>query len=596
MSRTSEQGVKEMRFRTYAASLWLAVVLCPAAWAQDLPQAVTTEREMVVTANPLATAAGARILQNGGTAVDAMVAVQTVLGLVEPQSSGLGGGAFVVYYDAASGSLTTIDAREKAPATATGDRFLDADGNSIGFFNAWQSGLSVGVPGTPRMMEFLHREYGRLPWQRLFAPAIRLARGGFELTERTSSQVAGLLARNVAGEPRLFFRDPVAFAYFTAADGTAKPAGTLMRNRPYAQTLLALARGGADAFYTGAIAQDIAAAVTGDLNIPGDMTVDDLANYQVIERAPVCVDYRGHEVCGMGPPSSGGIAVGQMLGILRSFELSGLEPVSVEAAHLFAQAGRLAFADRNLYVADSDFVDVPVAGLLDDDYLAGRTALISLDADMGTAAPGVPPGALSGAAADATAKSSGTSHVSIVDRYGNALSLTTTIESSFGNGVMVRGFLLNNELTDFSFQPADGAGNPIANRVEGGKRPRSSMSPTIVFDDAGRVEIVTGSPGGSRIIGYTAQSIMNMIDFGRDPQEAINLPHYGNRNSSTELETAIPGVTGPGDAASLQDGLEALGHPVSVRALTSGLSIILVTDDGLVGGADQRRDGAVGGR
>jgi gamma-glutamyltranspeptidase/glutathione hydrolase len=573
----------------------VAVAFLPAAWAQDLPQAVTTQREMVVTANPLATAAGATILQNGGTAVDAMVAVQTVLGLVEPQSSGLGGGAFVVYYDAGTGDVTTFDAREKAPASARGDRFLDADGNSIGFFNAWQSGLSVGVPGTPRMLEFMHDRYGRLPWQRLFAPATRLARGGFHLTERTSSQVAGLLARNEEGEPRLFFRDPVAFAYFTTEDGTAKPAGTLMRNRPYAETLLALSRGGADAFYAGPIAEDIAAAVTGDLNIPGDMTVDDLANYAVIERAPVCVDYRGHDVCGMGPPSSGGIAVGQMLGILRWFDLSGLEPVSVEAAHLFAQAGRLAFADRNLYVADSDFVDVPVAGLLDDDYLASRAELIG-PMDMGRAEPGVPPGADSGAAADSTAKSSGTSHVSIVDRYGNALSLTTTIESSFGNGVMVRGFLLNNELTDFSFQPADGDGNPIANRVEGNKRPRSSMSPSIVFDNGGAVEIVTGSPGGSRIIGYTAQSIMNIVDFGLDPQQAINSPHYGNRNSNTELETAIPGVTGPGDAESLKDGLEALGHPVSVRSLTSGLSVIQVTDEGLVGGADQRRDGAVGGR
>ncbi len=585
-----------MKIRAMTASLMVAVAFLPAAWAQDLPQAVTTQREMVVTANPLATEAGATILQNGGTAVDAMIAVQTVLGLVEPQSSGLGGGAFVVYYDAGSGSLTTIDAREKAPATATGDRFLDADGNSIGFFNAWQSGLSVGVPGTPRMMEFLHERYGRLPWQRLFAPATRLARGGFELTERTSSQVAGLLARNVDGEPRLFFRDPVAFAYFTTEDGEAKPAGTLMRNRDYAETLRVLALDGADGFYEGPVAEDIAAAVTGDLNIPGDMTVADLAAYEVIERAPVCVDYRGHEVCGMGPPSSGGIAVGQMLGILRSFDLSGLEPVSVEAAHLFAQAGRLAFADRNFYVADSDFVDVPVEGLLNDDYLASRAALISLDMDMGTALPGVPPGAVDPAAAHDANTDNGTSHVSIVDRYGNALSMTTTIESSFGNGVMVRGFLLNNELTDFSFQPAAADGTPIANRVEGNKRPRSSMSPSIVFDSGGAVEIVTGSPGGSRIIGYTAQSIMNIVDFGRDPQEAINLPHYGNRNSATELEAAIPGVTGPGDAATLEDGLIALGHPTRVRALTSGLSVIQVTDEGLVGGADQRRDGAVGGR
>ncbi len=566
-----------MKLKVLTASVCLATALYSTAWAQDLPQAVTTEREMVVTANPLATAAGAKVLKNGGTAADAMIAVQTVLGLVEPQSSGLGGGAFIVYYDAATGTTTTVDAREAAPAAATEDRFLDDGGSSIGFFNAWQSGLSVGVPGVPRMMELMHERYGR------------------ELTERTSSQVAGLLARNVPGEPRLFFRDPTAFAYFTTPDGEAKPAGTRMRNRPYAQTLKRLARRGADAFYTGPIAADIVAAVTGDLNIPGDMALSDLAGYRVIERAPVCVDYRGHEVCGMGPPSSGGIAVGQMLGILRSFDLSAFAPVSVEAAHLFAQAGRLAFADRNFYVADSDFVPVPVAGLLDDAYLASRAALIG-DTDMGTALPGDPPGAFGAAGPDPTIKSSGTSHVSIVDRDGNALSMTTTVESSFGNGVMVHGFLLNNELTDFSFSPTDSAGNPVANRVEAGKRPRSSMSPSIVFDEGGKVEIVTGSPGGSRIIGYTAQSIMNMIDFGLDPQEAINSPHYGNRNSNTELETAIPGVTGPGDAADLQAGLEALGHPVSVRSLTSGLSIIQVTGDGFVGGADQRRDGAVGGR
>lgn len=585
-----------MKFKMATASLCLMAALCPVAWAQDLPQAVATQREMVVTANPLATAAGAKILQNGGTAVDAMIAVQTVLGLVEPQSSGLGGGAFVVYYDAENDTLTTFDAREQAPASATGNRFLDSDGNSIGFFNAWQSGLSVGVPGVPRMMEDMHDRYGRLPWRRLFTSATTLARGGFELTGRTSSQVAGLLALNPPDGPRLFFRDPTAFAYFTTENGAAKPAGTRIRNKPYAKTLRILALRGADAFYEGPVAEDIVDAVTGDLNIEGDMTLDDLKNYEVEEREPVCVDYRGHEVCGMGPPSSGGIAVGQMLGILRSFDLSGLEPVSVEAAHLFAQAGRLAFADRNLYVADSDFVDVPAAGLLDDDYLASRAALIDLNADMGTAAPGVPPGVEDAGATDTKNTDNGTSHVSIVDRFGNALSMTTTIESSFGNGVMVRGFLLNNELTDFSFSPTDSGGNPIANRVEGGKRPRSSMSPSIVFDDDGEVEIVTGSPGGSRIIGYTAQSIMNMIDFGRDPQQAINLPHYGNRNGTTELEAAIPGVTGPGDAADLREDLEALGHPVSVRSLTSGLSIIQVTDDGLVGGADKRRDGTVGGR
>ncbi|MCB1957599.1 MAG: gamma-glutamyltransferase [Rhodocyclaceae bacterium] len=586
--------------------------VAPVAWSQSLPEAVVTQREMIVTANPLASLAGAKILQNGGTAADAMVAAQAVLGLVEPQSSGLGGGAFVVYYDAATGITTTFDAREKAPAAATEDRFA-----GLGFTTAWQSGLSAGVPGTPRVMEVVHDRYGKLPWPRLLQPAISLAEGGFELTARTAEQVASLLALNPSCENRLFFRDPVAFEYFANPDCTAKAAGTQMVNRPYARTLKALRSGGADAFYHGPIAADIAAAVQGDLAIPGDMTVDDLANYQVIERPPVCINYRGRDVCGMGPPSSGGLAVGQILGILEHFTLSG-DPLDVENVHLFAEAGRLAFADRNLYVGDTDFVTVPAAGMLDKLYLADRAALIT-DSDMGTADAGVPPGNFDPAAPDPTVKVTGTSHISIVDRYGNALSMTTTVESSFGNGVMVRGFVLNNELTDFSFAAADGNGTPIANRVQPNKRPRSSMSPSIVFDDQGRVELVTGSPGGSRIIGYTAQSIVNHIDFGLDPQQSINVPHYMNRNTrTTDLETPIPGVTLDYDVDALKAALEDKGHVVSVIAQQSGLSIIHVVydedDDNhrgrgrnrghgndrndytLIGGGDLRRDGTVAGR
>jgi gamma-glutamyltranspeptidase/glutathione hydrolase len=553
--------------------------------------AVTTEREMIVTANPLATAAGARILKNGGTAADAMVAAQAVLGLVEPQSSGLGGGAFVVYFDAETGTLTTFDAREKAPSAATEDRF-----SGLGFFDAWQSGLSAGVPGTPLVMEVVHERYGVKNMARNLQPAISLALSGFELTERTVEQVEGLLARNTSCDDRLFFRDPVALAYFADPETcTAKPAGTLMINKDYADTLKAIRNGGADAFYTGPIAEDIAAAVQGDLNIPGDMTVEDLENYEVIERAPVCLNYRGYDVCGMGPPSSGGLAVGQIMGILENFTITG-NPLDVENVHLFAQAGRLAFADRNQYVGDTDFITVPVEGMLDEAYLATRAALIT-DTDMGTAAPGTPPGDFDPTAPDPTAKNSGTSHISIVDRYGNALSMTTTIESSFGNGVMVRGFLLNNELTDFSFSATDGTGIPIANRVQANKRPRSSMSPTIVFDPDGYVELVTGSPGGSRIIGYTAQSVMNHIDVGLDPQASVNVPHYMNRNTSnTDIEEPIPGVTEDYDVNALAAALEARGHSVGIIAQTSGLSVIEVGDGELIGGADYRRDGAVGGR
>ena len=600
----------------------------PIAFA-DLPEAVTTNREMVVTANPLATAAAEKILKQGGTAADAMIAAQTVLGLVEPQSSGLGGGAFVVYYDAKKRKTITVDAREKAPASAQGDRFLDEEGNSIGFVTGWQSGLSVGVPGTPRMMEFMHDKYGRLPLRKSLKPAIKLAEKGFPLTARTSDQVAGLLG----GDPLncgggLFFQDPTAFAYFANPDCTAKPAGTVIVNQLYADTLKKFRRKGADAFYKGTIAESIAAAVQNDPRIPGDMTVEDLANYDIVVREPVCLDYRGHNVCGMGPPSSGALAVGQILGILENFELTG-NPLDLRNVHLFAQAGRLAFADRNLYVGDPDFVDVPVAGMLDEAYLSSRAALIDENMDMGTAEAGVPPEVVAKLAPDVSQFEFGTSHVSIVDRYGNALSMTTTIESSFGNGVMVHGFLLNNELTDFSFDEVDATGVLIANRVEANKRPRSSMSPTIVFDGDGRVEIVTGSPGGSRIIGYTAQSIMNMIDFGLDPQQAINVPHYMNRNGRTDLEIPIPDVTEDYDAVTLADALKNIGHsdptvPLAERSVgiieqTSGLSIIQVlrlNDSGhrkskghhkhhhhgwykrtvLVGGADKRRDGTVGGR
>lgn len=576
----------------------------PAAWATDLPQAQTTEREMVVTANPLATAAGAKILKNGGTAADAMIAVQTMLSLVEPQSSGLGGGAFIVYYDAQTGTTTTIDARETAPEAVDETLFLNEEGNSIGFSDAWQSGLSVGVPGVPRMMEYMHTQYGRLPWQRLFVPAITQAQKGFSLTQRTSDQVSGLLARNPSCEDRLFFRDPTAFNYFVDSETCeAKPAGTLIKNKDYAETLKLLARDGADTFYTGSIAQDIVSAVQNDPNIPGSMSLDDLADYQVIERPPVCITYRSNNVCGMGPPSSGGLAVGQIMGVLENFDLAGKNPLDEEVVHLFTQAMRIAFADRNKYVADSDFITVPVEGMLDKQYLETRAALIG-ENDLGVVDPGTPPGVFDPSAPGMDEPGAGTSHVSIVDRFGNALSMTTTIESSFGNGVMVagRGFLLNNQLTDFSFQPTSSAGELIANRVQPGKRPRSSMAPTIVLDMDGQVSLVTGSPGGFRIIGYTAKTIMNVFDFGLDPQQAINVPHYQNTNSgsstsATVLEAPIPGVTLDYDAAALESELEeGRGHAVGVTTLNSGLSLIQVTPSGLVGGADMRRDGAIGGR
>lgn len=591
--------------KLFIAALVLSVLIPGARAAADteLPRAVMKKHEMVVTANPLATAAGARILEAGGSAVDAMIAVQTVLGLVEPQSSGLGGGAFVVYYAAATDRLTTIDAREKAPAAARENRFLDAEGQPIDFFSAWQSGLAVGVPGVPRMLESMHQRFGKLPWQRLFVPAITLARSGFSLTERTSSQVAALLRRNpsCADEARLFFRDPAAFDYFVDRETcTAKPAGTQLRNQPYADLLRLLTREGAAGFYQGRIARDIVAAVQGDRNRPGDMSVNDLMSYDLVERQPVCSSYQGYQVCGMGPPSSGGLAVGQILAIMdKRPDLRGAGPLDAATVHLLTQAGRLAFADRARYVADSDFVAVPVAGLLDEGYLAERARLIT-SIDMGQALPGDPPGSSAPAVADDAIKNSGTSHVSIVDRYGNALSMTTSIESSFGNGVMVHGFLLNNQLTDFSFSDQDQHGIPIANRVQPNKRPRSSMSPTIVRDAQGRVVLLTGSPGGSRIIGYTAQSLMNILAFDLDPQQAINVPHYMNRNDRTELEQPLPGVTRDYPLAALQSALTERQHKVEIVDQASGLSIIQINrvngESVYIGGADKRRDGTVGGR
>lgn len=608
-----------MFIRRMMLAVGLIVFLTAPVFAADeaeLPVAVYASREMIVTANPLATAAGEKILKKGGTAVDAMIAAQTVLGLVEPQSSGIGGGAFVVYYDAKSKKVTTFDAREKAPMAATEKLFYNADGTKLSWSAAWQSGLSVGVPGVPKLMEAMYDKYGKLAWHRLFKPAKRLANKGFALTERTSIQAAGLLERNSSclDVDRIYFRDPAAFAYFVnPEDCTAKPAGTVMQNKEYANTMKQLARHGSDLFYQGEIAFDIAAAVQGDLHIPGDMTAGDLARYEVVEREPVCMDYHGYEVCGMGPPSSGGLAVGQMLGILSNFDLGKHDVLDSETVHLFAQAGRLAFADRNKYVGDRDYVTVPIAGMLDETYLKDRSLLIQ-SIDMGSAEPGMPPGDFDPYGVDPTIKDSGTSHISIVDRYGNALSMTTSVESSFGSGIMVRGFLLNNQLTDFSFSFEDDDGVPIANRVQPGKRPRSSMAPTIVLNEDGKVELVTGSPGGSRIIGYTAQSIINVLDFGMDPQEAINVPHYTNRNSYTQLEVPITGVTLDYKAEDLAEELkdDYSYDDVRVSTLTSGLSVIQrkefewkknnrrsphwKTTTLLIGGADKRRDGIVGGR
>src|SRR6056297_3450198 len=513
---------------------------------------------MVVAANPHAVEAGARVLAEGGSAADAMVAVQAVLGLVEPQSSGLGGGAFLVWYDAASGEVTTLDGRETAPLAATPTLFLGPDGEPMGFFDAVVGGRSVGTPGTPALMEAAHRLWGRANWGGLFADAIRHAGDGFAVSPR--------LASLVAGDAERLSRHPATAAYFLPG-GEPLATGDTLRNPAYAETLARIAAEGAAAFYTGEIAEGIVATVRGAAGNPGLLSTTDLALYTVIERPAVCAGYRGHDVCGMGPPSSGALTVGQILGMIEAYDLPGMGPGSAEAWRLIGDASRLAFADRGLYMADVDFVPVPVEGLVAPGYLAARGALLAGDDALPEVAPGQPEWDHAMLwAPDESLELPSTSHISIVDADGNALSMTTTIENGFGSRLFAPGgFLLNNELTDFSFATHDGD-RPIANALAPGKRPRSSMAPTIVLRDGAPV-LVVGSPGGSRIIGYVAKTVVAHLDWGMDVQQAIALPHLVNRFGTYDLEA------GRG-LEPLAENLGALGYEVELRELNSGLHAI----------------------
>ena len=554
-----------------AAVLTAAAAAAQASKAAGAP--VSAQSYMVAAANPLAVQAGVDVLAEGGTAADAMVAVQAVLGLVEPQSSGLGGGAFLVWYDAASGELTTLDGRETAPLAATPRLFQDDNGEPLKFFDAVVGGRSVGTPGTPALLEALHGRWGNQPWAGLFDDAIDLADDGFAVSPR----LAGLVARDQERLSR--FADTA--AYFLPG-GAPLQEGDTLTNAAYARTLRAIAASGADAFYTGPIAADIVATVQGAEGNPGVLSALDLAVYQVRERAPVCASYRAHDVCGMGPPSSGALTVGQILGMLDSYDLAALGADNPESWRLIGDASRLAFADRGRYMADSDFVPMPTAGLVDPAYLAERAALLSGDAALAEVAPGTPEfdHALIWAD-DESIELPSTSHISIVDGFGNVASMTTTIENAFGSRLMTNGFLLNNELTDFSFRThSDGV--PIANALAPGKRPRSSMSPTIVMKDGAPV-LAVGSPGGSRIIGYTAKTIIAILDWGLDVQQAVDLPHAVNRFGTYDVEDGT-------SATELAPALEAMGYEVNVRDLTSGLHVIAIGDT-LQGGADPRREG-----
>ena len=542
------------------------------------PNSVYGTVHMVSAANPLASQAGLDILEAGGTAMDAAVAVQLVLNLVEPESSGIGGGAFLLYWDASDKQLVTYDGREKAPMSATPEYFYKEDGERMKWREAVTGGLSVGVPGTLKLLETAYKDHGIHPWQELIAPAIDLAENGFPVTGKLSESI------EAAAERGLKTFDE-ARNYFYNDDGSAVAAGTLLKNQPFADALKMIAAEGSAPFYTGAIAESIVEAVKTETNT-GQMTMEDLAAYEVIKREPVCFPYRAYEVCGMGPPTSGGLTMGQILGIVENFDIPGMGSTA-EAWHHIIEAAKLAYADRGMYMADADFVDMP-EGLLNKEYLASRAALIDPSKTMGKAQAGTPPWDEAQLfAPDTQLEKPGTSHFSIIDRYGNMVSITTTIETGFGSRVMTHGFLLNNELTDFSFA-AEKDGKPVANRVEGGKRPRSSMSPTIVFKD-GRPVLLTGSPGGSRIINYVTQSVIAMLDWQMDPQDAVAMPHVVNRNGKTDLEQDT-------DAVSYQSDLEALGHEVNVRGLKSGLHSILIDNLGYYGAADPRREGVAVGR
>jgi gamma-glutamyltranspeptidase / glutathione hydrolase len=536
-------------------------------------QAGTATRDMVAAANPLAAQAGREILAAGGSAVDATVAVQLVLNLVEPSSSGVGGGAFLLHWDKAN--LVTLDGRETAPAAAKPERFLGPDGKPMQFYDAAVGGRSVGVPGTLRLLETAHKRWGKLPWPQLFEPAIRLAEEGFTISPRLNGHLT---------QEKYLQNDPIARAYFFQEDGKPKPVGTVLKNPAFAKTLREIAERGTDAFYTGDIAADIIATVTRHTTNPGDMTLEDLKAYKVEERAPVCGSYRIYRICGMGPPSSGAVAVQQILSILETQDITAMKP-GPEVVHWIAEAGRLAFADRALYLADPAFVNVPVRGLTDPGYLKGRAALVNPDKSMGRAKPGDPPFQKTEFRfAPSDGIEVGTSHISVVDRDGNAVSMTTTIEDGFGARIMTRsGFLLNNELTDFNFAPVE-EDKPVANRVEARKRPRSSMAPTIVFDGQNKLYAVMGSPGGSQIITYVAKTLVGILDWKLDPQVAVDLPNFGSRNGPTEIEAGT-------EAETWKEALEAKGHQVRAIDMNSGIQAIVIGPNGLTGGADSRREG-----
>ncbi|WP_416189681.1 gamma-glutamyltransferase [Neisseria sp. CCUG17229] len=531
---------------------------------------------MAASANPLATEAGYEILKRGGSAIDAMIAMQTTLSLTEPQSSGLGGGAFLVYWDNKAKKLTTFDARETAPKSATPELFLDENGKPLAFMKAVVGGRSVGVPGIPKLLEDTHKRYGKLPWQSLFDKPIQLAEQGFAVSPRMS--------QSIEQNKESLQRYPQTAAYFLP-NGAPLAAGTMLKNPKFAQSVKLLSKEGSAPFYHGKPAQNMVNTITGAADNPGKITLTDFKNYRVIERTPVCSPYREYEVCGMGAPSSGGIALSQILGILQTQDMKKLGAENIHSWRWIGDASRVAFADRDYYVADPDFVTVPTKALISQSYLNSRAQEIRA---TDKALPQINAGKLSNQfAAGKPVELPSTSHIVVVDKEGNVVSMTTSIENAFGSTLMANGYLLNNELTDFAFNPANAEGKVVANSVAGGKRPRSSMAPTIVMKN-GKPYMAVGSPGGSRIIGYVAKTLVAHIDWGMDIQTAISLPNMLNRGSSYEIEQNTA-------ATEYAPQLEQLDYKVQVRDLNSGVQGIVIGQDGLQGGADPRREGKVMG-
>lgn len=540
-------------------------------------QSFNPDQIMVAAADPRAVTAGLKALERGGTAIDAAIAVQSVLGLVEPQSSGIAGGAFLIFYDKSDGSVTMYDGRETAPMAATESLFMGEDGKRLPYVQGIASGKSTGVPGAVAMLHMAHSEHGALGWGEGFTAAIDLAEDGFEVTPRFHQSLQR------AARFGLLNQQQAARDYFFQADGkTPIAVGYKRVNKPYAQTLRAIA---ADyrALYEGDIPKAIIAATQQEPR-PGVLALSDFESYAPKKREALCSSYRVYKVCGPQPPSSGGVATQAILRILENFDMAQYGPDSVTGWHLFAEASRLAYADRDLFVGDDDFVDVPIGPMLDAAYLKSRAGLISEGSAMDTVRAGDPIGFKPGA--DDTPDSPGTSHMSILDGYGNALAMTTTVEAGFGSQRMAAGMILNNQLTDFSFSARDANGNLLANSVAPGKRPRSSMSPTLVFDRHGEFKMATGSPGGNSIIAYTAKTLVGVLDWGMSPQEAANISNLIARGNRLKIERDFidPSVI---------EGLQALGHDVTVSdGEASGIHIILRMEDGqIIGGADPRREG-----